>query len=267
MPEGDTIFKVAAALRPVLVRQQVVAARGKAGGPPLGRLAGGSVTSVEPLGKHLVMRFDNGLALHTHLRMTGSWHRYAPGERWQRPPWQAVVVLETASNVVVCFNAPVVELVAERAVDLHPSLAALGPDVLSEEFDPEEAVRRLRERADIAIGEALMDQRALAGIGNVYKSEVLFLERVNPFVSVSALDHDVLECLVATAERLLRANVSTSIFERVTTNARMALAGAPLWVYGRTGRPCFRCRVRVESRLQCEQLRRTYWCSKCQANS
>src|SRR3982074_1116165 len=112
----------------------------------MGKVVGSHVTSVEPLGKHMVIRFDNGLALHTHLRMAGAWHRYAPGDRWRLPAWKARVVLEGPDHVIVCFNAPVAELMQDRAVGLHPALQSLGPDLLGSAFDALQAVQRLRQR-------------------------------------------------------------------------------------------------------------------------
>src|SRR4029077_18397093 len=156
-------------------------------------------------GKNLLIRFDNGLELRTHLRMNGSWHRYRPGERWRRPVGRARLVLEVPGAVAVCFDAPVVELLEQRAEAIHPSLGELGPDLLAPVFDADEAMRRLRDpvRARMPVAEALLDQRALAGIGNVYKNEVLWIERVSPFAAVGDLDDDTLGRLVATAHRLL----------------------------------------------------------------
>src|SRR4249920_782518 len=192
MPEGDTLHRTADGLRPYLVGRTVTGARAAGPGavPQVDRLPGSTVTGVEALGKNLLIRFDNGLELRTHLRMNGSWHRYRPGERWRRPPGRARLVLEVPGAVAVCFDAPVVELLEQRAEALHPSLGALGPDLLAPDFDADEAVHRLRDprRAEMAIGEALLDQRALAGIGNVYRNEVLWLERVAPFRPVVTLD-------------------------------------------------------------------------------
>jgi len=268
VPEGDTIFKTAAALRPLLQGQPVLDAKARTPGPAIERVIGSSVVSVEPTGKHLVIRFSNGLALHTHLRMAGAWHRYAPGERWRKPAWQARVVLQVPEHVVVCFNAPVAELMDERAIILHPSLRQLGPDLLAPDFDPESAVARLQARPAMQIAEALLDQRALAGIGNVFKSEVLFLERVNPFTLVSSLKPDDLQRLVATAHRLLHHNVRPAAPARITTRDAPHAdlrAGAPsLWVYNRTKRPCLRCHTPIQSRRQGELNRMTYWCPTCQ---
>jgi endonuclease-8 len=263
VPEGDTIFQTAAALRPLLVGREVLAASGRTPGPIMAKVVGSHVTSVEPVGKHMVIRFDNGLALHTHLRMAGTWHRYAPGERWRLPAWKARVVLEVPEHVVVCFNAPVAELMPDRAVELHPAMLSLGPDLLSDTFDSPQAFERLRLRSDMEIAEALLDQRAMAGIGNVYKSEILFIESVNPWTLVSALSDELLLALITTARRLLRENIQTNSPHRITTRGDPRARGS-LWVYGRTNRPCTRCGTPVRTRRQGQLNRPTYWCPRCQ---
>jgi endonuclease-8 len=269
VPEGDTLFRTAAGLRPYLVGRVVTAARANGPGPvpQVRRLVGQQITAVDSVGKNLLIRFAGGLELRTHLRMNGSWHRYRPGERWRRPPGRARLVLEVPGAVAVCFDAPVVELLEQRAEGLHPSLAALGLDLLAPDFSADEAIRRLRDpsRVRTTIAEALTDQRALAGIGNVYKSEILFIERVSPFAPVESLDDGTLARLVAAAERLLRANVSTTRGpERVTTTGDRAAPG-PLYVYGRAGRPCRRCRTPIErARQRTELPRSTFWCPTCQ---
>jgi endonuclease-8 len=269
VPEGDTLFRTAAGLRPYLVGRTVSAARTNGPGPvpQVGRIVGHEISAVEALGKNLLIRFDNGLEIRTHLRMNGSWHRYRPGERWRRPPSRARLVIEVPGAVAVCFDAPVVELLERRAEAEHPSLGQLGPDLLGPDFDPAEAVRRLRDpaRAATAIGEALIDQRALAGIGNVYKNEILWIERVSPFATVGEVPDDTLTRLVATGRRLLLANVAPGrATERVTTVGDRGAPG-PLYVYGRTGRPCRRCRTRIASTQQGRDIpRTTYWCPTCQ---
>src|SRR6478609_10609511 len=145
MPEGDTLFRSAAGLRPHLVGRAVTAASARAPGPKVDRLVGATVTEVEAAGKNLLIRFDNGLEVRTHLRMRGSWHRYRPGERWLRAPSRARLVLEVPGAVAVCFDAPTVELFEQRVESLHPTLSQLGPDLLKEPFDADEAVRRLRD--------------------------------------------------------------------------------------------------------------------------
>ena len=258
MPEGDTLFRTAAGLRPYLVGKVVTAARATRPGPQIERIVGSTISAVESQGKNLLIRFENGLVIRTHLRMNGSWHRYRPGERWRRGEARARLVIEVPGAVAVCFDAPVVELFEQRAESLHPGLAPLGPDLLDPEWGPDEAteaLRRLRDpaRAHRTISEALLDQRALAGIGNIWRNETLFAERVDPFAAVADLDDPTLERLIGTARRFLRASVGV---ER---------GRAPLAVYGRAGRPCRRCGTLLKTRpLAGELPRTTYWCPSCQ---
>lgn len=267
MPEGDTLYRTAAGLRPYLVGRTVLAARATRGAQ-VGRLVGASVDSVDTIGKNLLMRFSNGLEIRTHLRMNGTWHRYRPGERWRRPAARAVLVLEVEGAVAVCFDAPVVELFDARAETLHPALAPLGPDLLAEAFDPAEAVSRLRDPARVTatVGEAILDQRVMAGVGNVYRSEILFIERVDPFATVASVDDATLDRLVATARRLLLANVGRGRGpERSTTEGAREAGGAALWVYGRAGRPCRRCGSAIRTASLGTDLPRTvWWCPSCQ---
>ena len=302
MPEGDTLFRTAEVLRAVLVGRRVAAARGRPGGARLQLLEGRTIERVEARGKHLLIVAQGGLTLHTHLGMHGSWHRYREGEAWRRPAGQAVAVVEVPGAVAVCFSAPTVELVESRALAIHPVLSRLGPDLLAtapagaapgtdsvpgtaagdegasgelaggreagdEEANDEEAVRRLRApaRAALSIGDALLDQRVLAGIGNVYRSEVCFVERVDPFAPVVDLDDRTLARLVATGRRLLQANAHG----RPRTTVGVADAGAPgpggrLWVYGRAGRPCRRCGHPIRTAVAGPHARRVYWCAVCQ---
>lgn len=266
MPEGDTIFRTAEVLRAALRDRRITDARaqpqpGLRRVPDLSRLVGATVTSVEPRGKHLLIGFDNGLTLRSHLRMTGSWHRYRPGERWRRPSREASAVLITAEAVAVAFNTPTIELLTEAGLRRSQSLTELGPDLLAGVFDFDEAVRRLRTIAAEELGNALLDQRAVAGIGNVYKSEVCFLERLDPWAPVAAISDDDLTAALRTARRLLQANTRGGA--RVTTGS--PVRGQGLWVYGRAGRPCRRCGTRIEAARQGELARLTYWCRRCQA--
>lgn len=277
MPEGDTLFRTAAGLRPHLLGRTVTTARARVSGPWIERVVGATITAVDAVGKNLLIRFDNGLELRTHLRMHGSWHRYRPGEPWRRPAGRAVLVLEVEGAVAVCFDAPVVELLETRAEGLHPPLAGLGPDATADAFDRDEAQRRLRDpgRAGRTIAEALLDQRAVAGVGNVYKSEVLFIERVDPFAPVAGLDDPTLARLVDRARALLLAN--RDAVTRVTTGSAgggaatavgpgaLPARGAGLWIYGRAGRPCRRCGTLIAARRHGDLPRTTYWCPRCQA--
>ncbi len=189
MPEGDTIFRAARTLHRALAGKVVT--RFDTAYAPLARvhddtpITGRTIEAVEARGKHLVMRFSGDLALRTHMRMHGSWHIYRPGERWQRPPREMRVLVGTADFVAVGFNVPDAEFEAASDVGRRDAIARLGPDLLAPDFDAAEAVRRLQARGDMTIAEALLDQRALAGIGNVFKSEVLFEGGVEPFATVA----------------------------------------------------------------------------------
>jgi endonuclease-8 len=197
------------------------------------------------------------------MRMGGTWHRYAPGERWRIAPWKARVVLEVPGHVVVCFNAPVAELMPARAAALHPALASLGPDLITPDFDADQAFNRLRPRADVEIAEALLDQRVMAGIGNVFKSETLFIERINPWTHVSSLSDEQLQKLIATAHRLLLDNATPGRPQRVTTRGDPHARGNE-YVYGRAHKPCTRCGTPIRVQRQGALNRSTYWCPKCQ---
>ena len=263
MPEGDTIFQTAAALRPLLVGQQILRASARTPGPQMHRVVGARVTAVEPMGKHLMIHFDNDLVLHTHMRMTGTWHRYAPREPWRIAAWRARVILEVPGHVVVCFNAPTAELMPARAAPLHPTLTGLGPDLLATDFSADEAFARLRARTDMEIAEALLDQRVMAGIGNVFKSEILFIEGINPWTPVATLDDAQLQAVIATARRLLQDNVDPGRPRRVTTRGDPHARGST-YVYGRANRPCTRCATPIRVKRQGALNRPTYWCANCQ---
>ena len=258
MPEGDTLHRTASGLAPHLVGRTVTAARVRSGGPQVGRVVGAVITSVEAIGKNLLIRFDNGLELRTHLRMNGSWHRYRPGEQWQRPAARARLVIEVPGAVAVCFDAPVIELFETRAETIHPTLARLGPDLLDPAWGPghaAEARRRLTDpaRAALTVSAALLDQRAVAGIGNIWRNETLFQERVDPWATMAELADATVDGLVERARELLRRSVTTPT------------GRSPMWVYRRAGRPCRRCGTLVSSAPQDSEVpRTTYWCPACQ---
>ncbi|HUQ17323.1 MAG TPA: DNA-formamidopyrimidine glycosylase family protein [Candidatus Saccharimonadales bacterium] len=268
MPEGDTIYRAATVLRRALAGRLISGFRSDvpqvtlaaARTPVLGR----TVSAVEAKGKHLFIRFGDAPddpVLRSHLGMQGSWHIYRPGEPWQRPERQARVVIETDRFVVPCFNAPTLELRTGRELAADPQLAALGPDAIADGFDAAEAARRLRARPDLAIGIAILDQRALAGVGNVFKSELLFIRRLSPFQRVAELDDAQLQDLVEEAHRQLVANRGGG--------ARVTRPGAPrhqtLWIYGRAGKPCRVCGTIIRLRRQGDGGRTTYFCPSCQA--
>ena len=265
MPEGDTIFRTADVLRATLVGRTVTAARaqprpGLRRVPDLSRLVGATVDRVEARGKHLLIGFDNGLTLRSHLRMSGSWHRYRPGEPWRRPRLQASAILETAESVAVAFNTPTVELLTQADLRRSRPLRTLGPDLLAPTFDADEALRRLRERPTMELASALLDQTAVAGIGNVIKSETLFLEGLDPWATVADIDDDSLRAALSSARRLLQANIGGGA--RVTTGRPRR--GQELWIYGRAGRPCRRCGTLIRVGRQGDLARLTYWCPRCQ---
>jgi endonuclease-8 len=278
MPEGDTIFRAARTLHRALAGKPVTRFESAyahvtavaVDHPVVGR----TVERVEAAGKHLLVRFSGGLALRTHMRMNGSWHIYRPGERWQRPRRAMRVLLETADFVAVAFDVPVAELQTEEALARDEALTRLGPDLLGPDFDEEEALRRLRARPERAIGEALLDQSAVAGAGNVYKSETLFLCAVSPFAPVSALDDEALRRLLAMVRRLMTLNVRESepgaqpgaivTYRGLRRTTHRADPAEGLWVYSRGGRPCRRCGTRIVLDRQGVHARVTYFCPRCQ---
>jgi len=268
VPEGDTIATSAATLAGVLVGRTVTRFRSPVPGVEararvLG-VVGSEIAAVEARGKHLLIHFSpalgkSGSVLRTHMRMTGAWHLYRVGSRWQKPAGFARVILEAGEVVTVCFSAPEVELLSAAQADGHAGLRRLGPDLLAPDFDEAEALARLRAAGDLEIADALLDQSIAAGIGNVYKSEVLFLERVNPFSKVGALAEETLRRLLQTARQQLRRNVGTG--QRRTTAGRQR---ASLWAYDRAGRPCARCGTPIRRAVQGPHARSTYWCPTCQ---
>lgn len=266
MPEGDTIHRTAATLRRALAGTEVTDAHARA--PQLqrvgvGRLVGQRIDEVEARGKHLLVWFaPSGLALHSHMRMSGSWHLYRHGERWRRGANRARVRLDTAAWVAVCFDAPVCELLSAAQVDAHPSLAGLGPDATADGFDRQGARRRLDEAADRPVGEVLLDQRVVAGVGNVYRCELCFIHRLDPWAPVADLDGDTRDAVLASAERLLRQNTHKPGAIRATTGADAP--SARLYVYGKARRPCPRCRTPIAVARQGSPSRVTYWCPGCQ---
>jgi endonuclease VIII len=274
MPEGDTIWRAARALQAALKGRAVTAFAtplpAVAAAARRFALVGRQVAGVEARGKHLLVRFDGGAVLHTHQGMSGSWHLYRKGSRWRQAPHLARVVLEAGEVVAVCFRSPRVELLAAPDAARHGALTRLGPDFLAEAFDPSAARERLRAggagqraerdslpRSSMEIGAALLDQSRVAGIGNVYKSEVLFLCGLNPFTRMADLGDDALDRVVATARRQMRRNL-----DAVSRRTR----GFPgkHWVYRRSGHPCLRCGTTVERRMQGEPPRSTYFCPGCQ---
>ena len=273
MPEGDTIFRAARTLHRALAGKRVV--RFESVFPALTRvhddtpLTQQTVDGVSAAGKHLLMRFSGGLVLRTHMRMNGSWHIYRPGEAWQRPRRDMRIVVATDDFVAVGFNVPVAEFIAGKRLDRHEELRRLGPDLLGETFDEAEALQRIRQRPREPIADVLLNQRVIAGIGNVYKSEVLFTCGIDPFARVDTLDDEALKCLIATGRRFLLANVHTALAPMTTYTGFRRTTGRDnprerLWVYGRVGLPCRRCGTKISLKKQGPAARLTYWCPLCQ---
>jgi endonuclease-8 len=274
VPEGDTIFRSAQALHRALMGQPVT--RFDSVYPKLSRVAedhpivGRTVESVSARGKHLLIAFSGDLVLHTHMRMNGSWHLYRPGVRWQRPAREMRVLVATDGIIAVGFNVPIAELLSSRDLARHPALRALGPDLLGDGFDGAEVLRRMRARVRDAIADVLLDQRVVAGIGNVFKSEILFLAGIEPFTPVAALTDADLERLIGISRDQLRANVldrsktlSLAVGRRTT---RSLDPNATLWVYGRSGKRCRRCGAIIQMKKTGLDARLTCWCPQCQAS-
>lgn len=274
MPEGDTIFRTARTLSRALAGRTVTEfctvlanlARVDDDAPIRGR----TIESIEAKGKNLLIRLSGDLVLRTHMRMNGSWHVYRHESKWQAPRSSMRVLLGTEDWVAVAFDVPVAEFLTESQLKRHPDLARIGPDLLSETFDEPEAIRRMRARPSLPIAEALLNQRVVAGIGNEYKSEVLFVARVSPFARVSELDDETLGSILGIGRRLLRANVidplGTPIVAyrgRRRTTGRLDEAERR-WVYGRTGKPCRKCGDPIEMEKMGLDARLTFWCPTCQ---
>jgi endonuclease-8 len=264
VPEGDTILWAASRMRPVLAGQIPDELRMPAGRPGAlrgspgrerwpARLRGRRVERVDTHGKHLFLVFEGDLVLHSHLRMTGAWGVYPPGRRWHRAAWRAWIVLSRAGTEVVQFDGPVLELMTEGRVRFDQRLAALGPDVLASRFDHGRFLARLRaEDPTRPIGDALLDQRTVAGIGNIWKSEGCWEAGVDPWRALrSVSDEEAVAIIDGVRPRMLASG---------TRGPRYA--GVQL--YRRVGRPCPRCGTPIRSRPQGEGNRLTYWCPGCQ---
>ena len=260
MPEGDAVWRTARKLHQALSGRTLTRTDFRVPAIATVDLADGTVVETVSRGKHLLTRIDHDQewTLHTHLKMEGSWRVYAPGERWGQAGHHARVVLDTGEKVGVGFQLGVVELVLRGHEDRV--VGHLGPDLLGPDWDEHEAVRRLTADPDRPLGEALLDQRNLAGIGTIYRSETLFLSGVSPFLPVSAVAR--LPQVVDLARRLLLANRPRP---QITTTGNPR-RGEQLWVYGRPGERCRRCRTPIRRAMQGAPPydRVTFWCPSCQ---
>ena len=275
MPEGDTVFRTARALGRALVAKPVTGFRTTY--PLLARfdddtpLTGQLVRSVESRGKWLLIHFSGGGTMATHMLMSGSWHIYRPSERWQRPRTNMRILIENNEYVAVAFNVPVAKMLQSDEIERLLPIPQTTIDVLSQDFDMAEVARRILACGAEQIGDVLLRQQVIAGVGNLFKSEVCYVTATNPFSTVAALDAEKIQALIATSRRLLKANVvedSDEMFvtdlgrQRRTTHA--SDPGASLWVYGRQGEPCRRCGQPIRRRLQGPDARVTFWCPQCQ---
>ena len=274
MPEGDTIFRTARALGHVL--EGKVVKRFETALAPLASadddtpVAGRTVEKVESRGKWLLIHFSDDLILVTHMLMSGSWHVYRTGERWQRPRRDMRAVIATAEFEAVAFNVPVAKFYTAATLARNSTIPKLGPDLLGANFAADEARARLLAHGDEEIANVLLNQRVMAGLGNVYKSEVLFACGVHPFRLVSTLTLEEIDCVLERARRFLEMNVKdgaggemvTYTGLRRTTGA--ADPGARLWVYRRQGKECRRCGAVIRMQRQGTGARSTYWCPVCQ---
>ncbi|WP_299540516.1 Fpg/Nei family DNA glycosylase [uncultured Streptomyces sp.] len=262
MPEGDTVARTAKRLDTALAGKVLTVADLRVPRFATSDLTGRKVLDVTPRGKHLLTRVEGGLTLHSHLRMDGAWRVFEAGERWRGgPAHQIRAVLGNTERTAVGYRLPVLELL--RTEDEDSVVGHLGPDLLGPDWDAPEALRRLRAAPGRPLVEALLDQRNLAGIGNVFACELCFLARATPWLPVGDLSEDTLGRLVNAAKHLLEAN--RDLPNRTTTRPAAALHRAHdrLYVYGRARRPCLRCGTPIRNAER--DGRPTYWCPRCQS--
>jgi endonuclease-8 len=278
MPEGDTIYRTARALQRALAGSVVTGfetglaklARVNDDAPLVGRV----VEKVESRGKWCLIYFSGDLILVTHMLMSGSWHLYRTGERWRMGRSRMRVVIKNDEWEAVAFNVPMAEFHTGRSLERNSQVPKLGPDILAEGFSVEGGVERLEayavEHPEAEVGVVLMNQRVLAGLGNVYKSEVAFAAGVNPFRTMGTVTRKEMETMVEFALRYMKANVVDGAGDGIVTysGARRTTGASNeaerLWVYRRVGQECRRCGAVVMMRKQGVQVRSTYWCSVCQ---
>jgi endonuclease VIII len=254
MAEGDSILRLARRIHDGLAGERVtVRAPGarRPAGLPCAAIDGGLLESAESRGKHLILHFADGLALHSHLGMRGTWHLYAEGESWRRPASQAWVTLSTGRIDAVNFGGSTMRIARESQLRRDPRLARLGPDLLADDFDVEDAIRRMRGVGPTAeLGDALLDQTLVAGIGNIFKSEGCFAARIDPRARLGSLSDPELGSVLDLTRELMLAAVGSG--------------RQPGSVYRRAARPCRRCGSAIRSGAQGDSARVSYWCPSCQ---
>lgn len=275
MPEGDTIFRSARALGRALGGKIITGFRSAY--PLLTRfhddtpLTGQTVEQVESRGKWLLMNFSGGGTLATHMLMSGSWHIYRPGEQWQKPRSAARIVIENAEYLAIGFNVPVAEMHTAQTLSRDQRFPKQANDLLSGEFDADAALERVLAFPDEEIGDVLLHQRVMAGVGNVFKSEVCFVAGIHPFARVGTLTRAEVQRVIRVARRQLGANVMEDSGDLIVTwrgaGRRTTHRSDPtesLSVYGRNGEPCRKCGARIRRRIQGFDARVTFWCPACQ---
>jgi endonuclease-8 len=274
MPEGDTIFRAARTLNQALAGQLVAGFESVL--PKLSRvdvdsgIVGRTIEGVEATGKWIRMNFSGDLTLLTHMLMSGSWHIYRPGEPWQRHAGDMRIVIKTEKIWAVAFKVPIAEFHTADTLRRRQGFSQLGQNVLAADFDSARSIQSLLAHGDLEVGAALLSQSIMAGMGNVFKSEVCFACGVNPFRRVDSLTFDEVSCLVNTARKFLLANVTETSGDQIVTYTGMrrttgrASSEERLWVYGRRNERCRKCGAAIESRKQGEDARTTFWCPSCQ---
>lgn len=275
MPEGDTIFRTARSLGRALAGKPITVFRSTY--PLLTRfhedapLTGRIVENVEARGKWLLIHFSGGATLVTHMLMSGSWHIYRHGEQWFQPRANMRILIENSDYVAVGFSVPVAEMHTAESLARDRRIPSTDSDVLRPDFDSAAVLARIRACANEEIGDVLLHQRVLAGVGNVFKSETCFVTAVNPFSHVSDLSEETLRAMIAAARKLLRANVLEDSGDTIVTyggrrrrTTHESDPSASLWVYGRRGEPCRKCGALIRRRIQGPDARVTFWCPQCQ---
>ncbi len=278
MPEGDTIFRTARALERALAGKVVTGfdaalaplARANEDEPLIGR----TIEHVESRGKWCLLYFSGDLILVTHMLMSGSWHLYRPAEKWHMGRSRMRVSIEVADWVAVAFNVPIAEFHTAQSLERKSQVFKLGPDILSESYTVSIGAKRLADyglsHPDAEIAVVLLNQRVIAGVGNVYKSEVAFAAGVNPFRTMRTLTQHEIESLAEIAQRYMKANVLDASGAGIVTytgirrTTHSSNREERVWVYRRKGEECRRCGAIIEMRKQGEQARSTYWCPQCQ---
>ncbi len=274
MPEGDTIYRATRTLHQALAGK--VVSRFESVLPALNRIhedapiTGRIVEKVSANGKWNLMQFSGDLILLTHMLMNGSWHIYRLGERWQKGRDHMRIVVGAEDIIAVAFDVPVAEFHTARSLLRREGYNQLGEDVLGGEFDMAEALRNVKARGEEEAGNVLLDQRVLAGVGNIFKSEVCFASGVNPFDVVSSLSDEQIAALVRNARKLLQANVRLPgdngfpVRDGMRRTTGYAAPAMRLAVYGRNRKPCWRCGTPIRSQKQGPGARTTFWCPQCQ---